>query len=73
MGYIYNSKKNHLKVGNFICYKGLNYKIIQQLNNTTFKLICIDVIADYLAIGKTIKQCPYIKKDYRELGGCEVW
>lgn len=73
MGYIFNVKKNRLKVGMFICYKGLTYRIIGQLTDTIFKLVDCDVINEYKARGLGARQCPYIKKDLRELGGCEVW
>lgn len=73
MSYIFNAKKNKLKVGLFIHYNNVTHKIVKQLSNTTFLLCDIDVYNDMIFKGYPFKMIPQIKKDIRELQGCEVW
>lgn len=73
MSYIYEPKKHKIKVGLMICHNGITYKITNQLNKNTFLLVDIDTYNNMLHLGYKFRMIPKVKKDIRELKGCEVW
>lgn len=80
MGYTFNCKKNKLKIGNYICYCGIEYVVAEMfktkvvlLNREDVSLYRYNLINHCSHTGARYKHCNTMIKDIRELNGCEVY